>query len=198
MPYTTLVAGTTITASWANASVRDQVVTPFASSAARTSAVSTPVRGMLSVLTNTDTFEAYTTSWRSMCSAGAYQSYTPAWTSTGSAPSLGNGTITGQYRYAAGLIIAELRLVMGSTTTFGTGVYLFSLPVTGSANAANFSGGSWHALDTGTQEYGGATKLETTTTIRAVMSAGGSVGQTSPFTWASTDAFRAQVIYEPA
>lgn len=48
MPYTTLVAGTTITASWANASVRDQVVTPFATAAARTSAISSPIEGMVS------------------------------------------------------------------------------------------------------------------------------------------------------
>lgn len=51
MPYTTLVAGTTILASWANACVRDQTVTPFANAAARTSAIATPVAGMVSVLT---------------------------------------------------------------------------------------------------------------------------------------------------
>lgn len=48
MPYTTLVAGTTITSAWANANVRDQNVTPFATAAARTSAVTSPVQGMLS------------------------------------------------------------------------------------------------------------------------------------------------------
>jgi hypothetical protein len=46
MPYTTLVPGTTITASWANANVRDQVVTPFATAATRASAVTSPVTGM--------------------------------------------------------------------------------------------------------------------------------------------------------
>ena len=46
MPYTTLVAGTTITSSWANANVRDQVVTPFATAAARHSAITSPVEGM--------------------------------------------------------------------------------------------------------------------------------------------------------
>lgn len=59
MPYTTLVAGTTITASWANANVRDQVVTPHASSGARTSAVSSPVAGMLSYITGTKRLEPY-------------------------------------------------------------------------------------------------------------------------------------------
>lgn len=59
MPYTTLVAGTTITASWANANVRDQVVTPHASSGARTSAVASPVAGMVSYITGTKQLEPY-------------------------------------------------------------------------------------------------------------------------------------------
>ena len=50
MPYTTVVAGTTITAAWANTNVRDQVVTPFATVAARTSAITSPIEGMISTL----------------------------------------------------------------------------------------------------------------------------------------------------
>lgn len=59
MPRTTLVAGTTITASWANANVRDQVVTPFASAAARTSAIASPAEGMVSYQSDTDRFDYY-------------------------------------------------------------------------------------------------------------------------------------------
>lgn len=51
MAYTTIVSGTNITSSWANASVRDQVVSPFASTAARTAAITSPVSGMVSTLT---------------------------------------------------------------------------------------------------------------------------------------------------
>lgn len=66
MPYTTVVAGTTITATWANANVRDQGVTPFASAAARTSAITTPVAGMVTVLTDTDRVDFRTSAgaWR--------------------------------------------------------------------------------------------------------------------------------------
>lgn len=53
MPYTTSVAGTTITASWANANVRDQVVTPFANYSTLTATVTAPVAGMVQV-TNSD------------------------------------------------------------------------------------------------------------------------------------------------
>jgi hypothetical protein len=59
VPYTTLVSGTVITASWANANVRDQVVTPFASSSARSSAITSPVAGMLTYITGTKQLEPY-------------------------------------------------------------------------------------------------------------------------------------------
>lgn len=59
MPRQTMVAGTTITAAWANANVRDQVVTPFANAAARASAVITPIEGMVSYLTDTDRLEMW-------------------------------------------------------------------------------------------------------------------------------------------
>jgi hypothetical protein len=61
MPYTTLVAGTVITAAWANANVRDQTVSPFASTAARDSAISSPVAGMVEYLTTNDATEGLTT-----------------------------------------------------------------------------------------------------------------------------------------
>jgi hypothetical protein len=64
MPYSTLVPGTTITAAWANANVRDQVVTPFATAAARTSAITSPVEGMLTYLSDSDTLWHYSgTAW---------------------------------------------------------------------------------------------------------------------------------------
>ena len=59
MPYTTIVAGTTILASWANASVRDQAVTPFATAAARTSAITAPVEGMICYITDSDLVQVY-------------------------------------------------------------------------------------------------------------------------------------------
>jgi hypothetical protein len=59
MPYTTLVTGTTITASWANANVRDQAVTPFATSSARSAAITSPVEGMMSYLSDSDRIDTY-------------------------------------------------------------------------------------------------------------------------------------------
>jgi hypothetical protein len=51
MPYTTINSGDYIESSWANANVRDQVVTPFSSTATRNSTITSPLPGMLSTLT---------------------------------------------------------------------------------------------------------------------------------------------------
>lgn len=59
MPYTTVVAGTAITASWGNANVRDQVVTPFADAATRTSQRTAPIEGMISYLSDVDQVNFY-------------------------------------------------------------------------------------------------------------------------------------------
>lgn len=65
MPYTTVVAGTTITASWANANVRDQVITPFASASTRDSAITSPIEGMYADLADTDSLWRHNgTTWR--------------------------------------------------------------------------------------------------------------------------------------
>ena len=54
MGYTTITPGTTIASDWGN-EVRDQLVTPFASTGARSSAITTPVSGMVSTLTTAST-----------------------------------------------------------------------------------------------------------------------------------------------
>ncbi|CAB5212520.1 hypothetical protein UFOVP196_25 [uncultured Caudovirales phage] len=68
MPYTTVVAGTYATASWANANVRDQVITSFASTGNRDATITSPVEGMVCYVGSNDANEGlYTyngTSWR--------------------------------------------------------------------------------------------------------------------------------------
>lgn len=59
MPYTTNVAGSTITAAWGNANVRDQVVTPFASASARDSAITSPTEGMICYLQDSNLICTY-------------------------------------------------------------------------------------------------------------------------------------------
>jgi hypothetical protein len=62
-----------------------------------------------------------------------WTTYTPIWYSTGTQPTIGDGSITGRYAVLGATIVGELRLVFGATTTRGTGTYRFSLPVPGVA-----------------------------------------------------------------
>jgi len=59
----------------------------------------------------------------------AWSSYAPLWTSNGTAPVLGNGTMIGYYAKVGRLVTAKIELNSGSTTTFGTGYYSWTLPI---------------------------------------------------------------------
>lgn len=127
-------------------------------------------------------------------SAGAaWTAYTPTWSSDSSPqPVIGNGSIVAAYRQIGKTLDIRLILTAGSTTTFGTDGWLFSLPgvltslveqITGSALGFNASSG---------ERVGGGT---------AYLAASGTAfrifGETSPqadswkssvpFVWANAD-----------
>ncbi|MFI8297278.1 hypothetical protein ACIGCZ_15195 [Streptomyces nigra] len=77
----------------------------------------------------------------------AWTAYTPTWTSTGTAPSLGNGTILGRYMKIGRTVICHINMTAGSTTTYGTGNYNWSLPFQ-AANAGASYVGTAHLLGT--------------------------------------------------
>jgi hypothetical protein len=64
---------------------------------------------------------------------GPWQSYTPAWTASTTNPTLGNGSLTGQYMLVGKTCHVQLGLSIGSTTTIGSGTYQFSVPFTAAA-----------------------------------------------------------------
>lgn len=56
--------------------------------------------------------------------------YQPVWTcASGTQPSLGNGTLTGSFSIDGTLVNSAIYIKMGSTTTYGTGIWQFSLPI---------------------------------------------------------------------
>lgn len=59
MPYTTFAAGAVLTASQLNTNLRDQAVTPFTTTTARDSAITSPVEGMVCVVTGEDRLYVY-------------------------------------------------------------------------------------------------------------------------------------------
>src|SRR6185312_749715 len=55
--------------------------------------------------------------------------YVPTWGSTGTLPSLGNGTIVGDYSQDDLYIDFECLLTLGTTSTVGSGSYTLTAPV---------------------------------------------------------------------
>lgn len=65
--------------------------------------------------------------------------YTPTWASSGTQPSIGDGTLSGSYTTIGNIVTVNIKMVGGSTTSFGTGLYNFSLPFA----AASSGLGTW-------------------------------------------------------
>lgn len=132
----------------------------------------------------TSVFNAIETGW-------ALDSWTPSWTATSVNPAIGNGTITGKYINVGGkLVVFSARIVAGSTTTYGTGNYILSLPQTADTNFPGLI--SMFATDSsaGSAIYNGAGYIDTSTTMLMLTqheSAAGNYTPTSPITFAQSD-----------
>ena len=62
--------------------------------------------------------------------AGAWTTYTPTWTTPSGAlaPTLGNGTLIGRYQRRGKICHVDIALIIGSTSSAGTGAFRFALP----------------------------------------------------------------------
>lgn len=106
-------------------------------------------------------------------------SYSVAWTAETTNPAIGNGSLTGKYRRVGTMVLVNIRLVIGSTTTQGTGAWRFDPPFAvdtssywaGSCVGYNDSAGNWHS---------GNSMIETTgasaNKIVGVIGSGGTTG----------------------
>lgn len=133
--------------------------------------------------------------------APGWTSYSPTWTATGGGAAIGNGSITGRYRQPSGsdLLLFEIRLLAGTTTTFGTLFWSFTTPVTVSAGSLVSSVGLAAAIDASAgTSYPCVARVFTTTTIVLNGPTGGSVTNLVPFTWANLDELRISMWIEPA
>lgn len=65
---------------------------------------------------------------------GARSTYVPVWTGSGSNPNVGNGTLIGRYSKPGREVSFHINLICGSTTTYGSGNYAFTLPPFAAAN----------------------------------------------------------------
>jgi hypothetical protein len=134
----------------------------------------------------------------------AWTSYTPVWTASGTNPVIGNGTIEGYYKLIGKTCFVRGNIAMGSTTTFGTGEWYVSMPVT--AVHADAILMTVTLLDNGSAWYnatmaGGRAGFNTKAPMQYVNIANGTasdVNPTQPFTWTTSDRFIWNGSYEIA
>lgn len=132
---------------------------------------------------------------------GAWQSYTVSWTAATTNPSIGNGTLAGRYVQIGKTVICNITLVMGSTTTYGSGKWMFSLPVTAKSSGLTYLG-KWVIVDAGTTYYEGNLILYSAGSnveffIRN-QNAADEFNSTTPISWAENDQLMISIVYETA
>lgn len=134
---------------------------------------------------------------------GAWTSYATSWTTSGVAPAIGNGTLISRWQRTGRNITLFISLQPGTTTTFGTGEYRFSLPVAqaSSPGAAGFFPGDAFSLDAGTAFYMGTSIIDNTTNFVRVVKGDGTLNfwqSNQPFTWGNGDSLNILITYEAA
>ena len=130
---------------------------------------------------------------------GVIVSYNPSWSSSSSPqPALGNGALSGRYVRVGNIVHLNIQLTIGTTTTVGTNVWQFTLPIPPAASPFNYQTGTAYILDSGTAEYSCVARIDATNGVRVYTSASpaATVGSATPHAWASTDIISIQVSYE--
>ncbi|MFF8100194.1 hypothetical protein ACF07S_10520 [Streptomyces sp. NPDC016640] len=132
-----------------------------------------------------------------------WRAYTPAWTAATTNPSLGNGTITGRYTRLPGrTCVAAIRLVTGSTTTYGSGAYLFSVPLAAADDVVEYVGTA--RLTAGSTYIGqaflgaGSSVMNVTFPAAATPATAANMSPTAPATLASGHILRLEITYQTA
>lgn len=152
-------------------------------------AVDTPAR--LAVGANNLVLMADSTTATGLKYGADLQSFTPVWTSSGTAPVIGNGSASGSFTRIGNVVQFAIAVVFGSTSTFGTGEFYFSLPVAMGSSARGITGYSLQ-LDSGVAFYRGyfpeTVPNGFTDKFALRNSAGTPIQQTVPFTYATNDA----------
>ena len=118
MPYKVFAVNEILTAADMNTYVSNQVISTFAGTAARGSAIGTPVAGQFAFLNDTETLTFYSTA------TSAWEEFTSGGGSGGGGAILINaGTVTESYTFEAGyngVSAGPVTIVSGATVTVGT------------------------------------------------------------------------------
>lgn len=123
-----------------------------------------------------------------------WSTFTPTWTAAGGGNSLGNGTLQGRWCQAGKIVFFHIRLVLGSTSTPGTGRYAFGgLPV----SRAGFSlqAVNVYVEDAGGLRYGGTAQVDGSG-IFAMNLGNLEIAGNVPMVWGVNDSITVSGFYE--
>ncbi|MCZ0207893.1 hypothetical protein OZK63_21000 [Streptomyces sp. UMAF16] len=93
---------------------------------------------------------------------GAWTTYTPTWTASTTNPSLGNGTISGRYMKIGRTVLCSINTITGSSTTYGSGSYNWSLPAPSASTGISVVG---HAHLLGVDRWQGQIIISSNTSL---------------------------------
>lgn len=127
-------------------------------------------------------------------------SYSPSWASYGTQPSVGNGALNGRFSIVGRTVNFSLFLRMGSTTTYGTDAYRFSLPIsTSSSFLGGVATGRFYDVSASVTQIGYLELLSESDYGELKVYSGGGYGNatnTVPWTWAQSDEIVVNGTYE--
>jgi hypothetical protein len=113
--------------------------------------------------------------------------FTPVLSTGGTAPSLGDGSLTGRYSFDGSRCFFDILFTLGSTTSLGTGEIRFSVPAKTSDICV--SGSAW--INIAGTNYTAILKANSNSNeISMVRDTSGSVSSNSPAVFASGDYIR--------
>lgn len=194
--YRNFAAGEVLTSANTMNYLMKQAVMAFANAAGRDAAITSPEEGMVAVLRDTDALTIYNgASWETWASYGNWTSFTPTWSGSTTNPTLGNGAYNNAYQLLGSTVNFRLNLTMGSTTTYGSGAYGWTLPL----NPKNDTACAAVLVDaSATQRYAATAWLTNASGIFRLLHGGPSAGVagTVPFTFAQSDQIIISGTYE--
>lgn len=126
----------------------------------------------------------------------AWTAYTPTWTATSVNPTLGNGTLNGYYLKIGKLTFVRVYLATGSTTTQGSGQWLFALPFM-SRNDGTYQAVAGTAIPNSVA-YPLTAVVTSNSAVLAPWTAGSVVESGQPGTWTVGSVLTIEGFYEAA
>ena len=144
-----------------------------------------------------DSAAAAGVSWQQIIPDVAWTSYAVVWSAESGGAALNNGLMSGFYQRLGRTIILRIEFTAGSTTAFGTGRFLFSLPA--APRGTNIVGNTVIFDSSAGAIYGGSARMYGTNLgIWTHAQPGVVVGGTAPYAWAVNDSIAIALTYEAA